>query len=215
MTQKRDSSKAAPPDIPFDPVPVRRRRDGWTPERQAGFIEALAECGCVVDACRRVGMSAESAYALERRPDAQSFRVAWQIALDYAVRRIGDRAYSRAIHGVAVPHYYQGELIGEHRRYDERLTMFLLRYRDSARYGKHLDRAAHGESHEEVALTLQRAVSLALDDAFREREGFPRIFFDKVPDENDDDDHAFAARHQRFELPPGDDDPGESAPDMP
>ena len=35
--------------------PVRRaaatqRRDGWRPERQIEFINALAECGCVMDA---------------------------------------------------------------------------------------------------------------------------------------------------------------------
>src|SRR5690606_13707357 len=71
----------------FKPVRVRARQDGWTPQRQVDFIHALAECGCVRDACGRVGMSAESAYALVRRPDAQSFRIAWELALDNAVRR--------------------------------------------------------------------------------------------------------------------------------
>jgi len=27
----------------FDPVPVRYRRDGWTPEKQREFVEALAD----------------------------------------------------------------------------------------------------------------------------------------------------------------------------
>jgi hypothetical protein len=40
---------------------------------------------------------------------------------------------------VPVPHYYKGELVGEHRRYDERLTQFLLRYRDPLRYAKSLE----------------------------------------------------------------------------
>jgi hypothetical protein len=70
-----------PPFIAFDLVPVRRRRDGWTPERQFAFIAALALCRCVLEACRRVGMSAEAAYKLARRPDAQSFREAWRAAL--------------------------------------------------------------------------------------------------------------------------------------
>jgi hypothetical protein len=78
---KSASSEAARGGIPFNPVPLRHRRDGWTPERQVAFIRALAECGCVLEACRRVGMSSESAYKLARRPDAQSFRVAWTRAL--------------------------------------------------------------------------------------------------------------------------------------
>lgn len=35
------------PAIPFDPVPVQPRRDGWTAAKQRRFIEALAETGIV------------------------------------------------------------------------------------------------------------------------------------------------------------------------
>jgi len=55
--------------VPFTPVPVRARHDGWTVEKQYAFIEALAETGIVEDRraplvrgdkrardCRRVGM---------------------------------------------------------------------------------------------------------------------------------------------------------------
>jgi molybdenum-dependent DNA-binding transcriptional regulator ModE len=58
------------PQITFDPVPVRARRDGWTVERQYAFIEALAETGMVEEACRRVGMSRTSADNLRSRPCA-------------------------------------------------------------------------------------------------------------------------------------------------
>lgn len=37
------------------------------------------------------------------------------------------------------PLFYKGEQVGEWREYDERLTMFLLRYRRPARYGAWLD----------------------------------------------------------------------------
>ena len=33
----------------FTPVPLRARHDGWTPETQTAFIEALAESGCVTE----------------------------------------------------------------------------------------------------------------------------------------------------------------------
>jgi hypothetical protein len=92
MTKRKPTPSASP--VPkFAPVRVRRRHDGWTPERQTQFIEALAECGCVADACRRVGMSSESAYALRRHYDAQAFRLAWDAALDYAIRRLSDAAF--------------------------------------------------------------------------------------------------------------------------
>jgi hypothetical protein len=72
-----DSAAAA---LAFAIVPLRYRRDGWTPARQLAFLGALAECGCVLEACRRVGMSAESAYRLYRHRDGAGFRRAWAAA---------------------------------------------------------------------------------------------------------------------------------------
>jgi len=67
---------------PFDPVPVRARKDGWTPRRQREFIAELAATRCVLEACRRVGLSSESAYKLARRADAAGFRAAWSAVLE-------------------------------------------------------------------------------------------------------------------------------------
>ena len=63
-------------------------------------------------------------------------RLAWDAATDTAVARLNDAALSRAINGVPVPIFHGGEQVGERRHHDERLTMFLLRYRDPVRYGK-------------------------------------------------------------------------------
>lgn len=57
-----------------------------------------------------------------------------------AIRRLSDAVVSRAINGVAVPVFFQGEQIGERRHYDEQLAMVLLRYRDPLRHGKWLDK---------------------------------------------------------------------------
>lgn len=133
-------SPAREPHRPdFTPVPVRHRDDGWTPERQIAFIDALAQSACVAEAAAHVGMSVTAAYKLRARPDAHGFRAAWQAALDHAVLRLSDAAFSRALNGVARPVFYQGEQVGERRYYDERLTMFILRYRDPARYGAWMD----------------------------------------------------------------------------
>ena len=149
------------PLIPFDPVPVRPRRDGWTVEKQFAFIEALAQTGVVEEACRRVGMSRTSADKLRVRPLAAAFRRAWEAAVDYSLHLIEEDAFTRARRGVARPIFYKGEQVGEWRHYDERLTMFLLRSRRPQRYGKWIERMLAPEpkdddekSYEDPGITL-------------------------------------------------------------
>jgi hypothetical protein len=128
------------PIIPFEPVPIRARHDGWTVERQYAFIEALAETGIVEEACRRVGMSRTAADNLRKRACGAPFRRAWQAAQDYALYRTEEDAFTRSRRGVARPIFHKGEQIGEWRHYDERLTMFLLRSYRPERYGKAVQR---------------------------------------------------------------------------
>lgn len=175
MNDQPIDSEPPPPDpddeedddfpLAFTPVQLRHRHDGWTPERQEDFIRALAESGCVDEAARRVGKSASGAYELRARPEAQSFRLAWDAAIDMAMPRMSDAAISRCIYGVPVPHFYKGEQVGEHRRYDERLTMWLLRYRDPVRYGKYLDRVEFRRHPDGAALTLLDRLLELWDDA--------------------------------------------------
>lgn len=154
----------------FVPASPRERRDGWTPEKQVAFIEALGECGCVTEACERVGLSPSTAYRLRRRVDAYSFRAAWDAALDYAIRRLSDAAFSRALHGVARPVWFQGEQVGERRYYDERLTMFLLRYRDPDTYGAWRDRREPRRRPDAQAFALARWTDHVAEDA-HDRDG--------------------------------------------
>lgn len=80
-----------------------QRHDGWTAEKQEGFLKALASCGCVREACAAVGMSHVSAYRLRARPSAIAFRKAWDAALDCAMHRLEEAALSRALNGVPRP----------------------------------------------------------------------------------------------------------------
>ncbi|RHW17793.1 hypothetical protein D1610_09680 [Sphingomonas gilva] len=181
----------------FDPVPTRQRHDGWTPDKQVDFIEALAETGCVDHAARAVAMSPTAAYRLRARADAQSFRAAWDHALEYAVSRLSDAVISRAIHGVARPVFFQGEQIGERRYYDERLAMFILRTRDSMRYGRWIDQMAATRHPEAPPLGLARAVHRLADDAWADALGGPRpctqIVFPRTRIEKPDPDAEEAA----------------------
>ena len=115
--------------VPFDPVPVRPRHDGWTAERQITFIEKLADCGSVSAAAKHVGMSRESARRLRNRYSGRAFRDAWDAALDCGYAEVEEAAMERSKKGVARPVFYKGEQVSEWRHHDERLTMFLLRFR--------------------------------------------------------------------------------------
>jgi len=73
--------------LDFTPVPVRRRSDGWTPERQRSYVIALFETGHLGKAARAVGMTEQGAAKLRRRPDAASFAHACHSAYSTARRR--------------------------------------------------------------------------------------------------------------------------------
>ncbi|MXP46427.1 hypothetical protein GRI43_03335 [Altererythrobacter luteolus] len=121
----------------FTPVPRQgNRHDGWTEQRQRAFIEALADTGSVHAACKAVDMSQPGAYYLRRQPGAESFRAAWQAALDLGVQRIEDTAMDRALNGVEVPVYSYGKLVGTRRVVNDRLLMFMLRNRAPERFAE-------------------------------------------------------------------------------
>lgn len=132
----------------FTSVPRGRiRHDGWTPDRQHKFIEALADLGSVRAAAHAVNMTPEGAYLLRRHAEAQSFRKAWEAALALGVQRLEDVAMERALHGVEVPVYHFGAVVGTRRVYNDRLLMFILRNRAPKRFaadGRPMDAATRG-----------------------------------------------------------------------
>lgn len=132
------------PTIAFDIVTLTARHDGWTAARQIAFIQILAETANVAAACRAVGMSRSAAYALYNRREAQSFRQAWDIAIEQGTRCLADAALERALNGVAHPIFYQGQQVGERRVFNEGMTMFLLRAHAPDRYGAWRDRVPLG-----------------------------------------------------------------------
>src|SRR5206468_10317060 len=174
------------PPVPFEPVPVRHRSDGWTVEKQCAFIEALAEAGIVEEACRRVGMSRTSADNLRRRPCGGHFRRAWEAAVDYSLYRIEEDAFIRSRRGVARPIFHKGEQVGEWRYYDERLTMFLLSTRRPQRYGKWIDRMLAPDEPDDEDGGGHDDPGIVLDGELQEIEWEAG----DVPPQSDDDEPA-------------------------
>ena len=207
--QCRGAGESAPTVPGFEPVKLRYRHDGLTPARQVAVVQAMAASGCVREACAKVGVSAEAVYALRRRPDAQSFRLAMDLALDGAADTVEDGVFSRAIEGVEIPHYYKGELVGTHRRYDERLAMFILRYRKPHRYGKHLDRCEETPHPERGALAMADLLAWVASDAHRDDAGARRQVATALAEDEDetpwDKTHLFRWG-PAFGAPPEDED---------
>lgn len=117
------------------------RHDGWTPQKQALFLNELAATHCVSSAARAVGMSRGAAYALRARLKGEPFDRAWAAALICRFDALAEAALDRALNGVEVPHFYKGEVVGTSRRFDERLTVALLAMRGLGAA------APHGPTH--------------------------------------------------------------------
>ncbi|HST36282.1 MAG TPA: hypothetical protein VLK25_06600 [Allosphingosinicella sp.] len=117
--------------FPFDPVPLRSRHDGWTPERQRGFIRLIARGLKPGRAAARLGMRRQGAYELRGRPGGESFAAAWDAAAEAAAGRAiadrcGRRLYARAVEGIPVPIRYRGRVVAVERRYDNVALLRLL-----------------------------------------------------------------------------------------
>lgn len=112
--------------LDFDPVPLRYREDGLTPDKQREYVEALADCGIARQAAARVGVSEQAVNRVRRRPDARAFDRACAAALRIGSRRLVSVAFERAIEGVIKRHVYRGEVVSEERVYDNRLLMALV-----------------------------------------------------------------------------------------
>jgi hypothetical protein len=56
------------------------RKDGWTDDRQATFLLALAQTGIVAEACKAAEMSESSAYMLRRKRCGALFALGWKAA---------------------------------------------------------------------------------------------------------------------------------------
>ena len=127
---------AAAPLANYVPVVLQRvRHDGWTAERQRTFLTALAETGCISEACEATGITARSAYRLRAHPDARAFALAWDQALLISVNRLLTLAFERAARGTIREYWKNGQLVGETRQPSEKLLTFLLQHLKGSWFG--------------------------------------------------------------------------------
>jgi hypothetical protein len=153
--------------IPTDAAGRALRHDGWTPDRQRAFLEAIAAGETVERACRLVQMSVASAYALKQRAAGQSFALGWRAANLLSREAIADRMLTRAIDGqVETVTRPDGTTYSRH-KYDNRTAMNLLTRLDrmAEQAPADADAAAHAQAARFVAQDWE--AYLALLDADR------------------------------------------------
>jgi hypothetical protein len=161
------------PEIPFDPVPrLRRRRKGWSEERQRAFIRALSKCASVAAAARSVGMTPRSAYRLADAPGADSFVEAWDIAIDLGMTHMRFDGLDRSLNGSFVPVYRRGKHVQVEHRRNDRLAIAILGGRQTT--ADDLRRSAMSRREHRMDLAeldaareVNKAAHKAADDALR------------------------------------------------
>lgn len=201
---RRPSPPPPPPPPKADPAERLRvhvaRGDRWNKPKMAEFLRQLASTHSVSAAARAVGMHRRSAYKLRARLKGQPFDIAWEAAFRHGYDDLAHAALELALEGEDVPHYYQGELKGTHRKRNPQLMVQLLKMRNRAgapmlgRYGaaaeywsENWERLVHrietgsvtwDDEHE--ALGDEERARLDLPDAKREAD---QIIARNLPDE--------------------------------
>jgi len=156
----------APAAPQFDAAPSRKRRAGWTAEKQRKFIEHLAVTGNAGDACALVGLSSSSFYRLCNRPGADSFVAACNAARVLASTRGSAIAWDRAVNGRVERFYKDGELVMERRIPSDYLLTWLLSRLDPLTFGSPAAKAhvlAHGDPRQAARKNLPQLMD-SLED---------------------------------------------------
>ena len=74
--------------LEFEPVPRKvKRKDGWFPHLQREFVHRLALCGSPGEVARQMRKNVSGIEAIYREEGADSFRAAWDGALELAWKR--------------------------------------------------------------------------------------------------------------------------------
>jgi len=116
----------AEPAATYSFGPAEARYDGWTPDKQTMFLRTISEGHSIKYACRVVGMSTQSAYALRRSARGAGFALGWQGALILGRERLADEMLDRVLNGVVETITHPDGRITERHRHDNRLGAAML-----------------------------------------------------------------------------------------
>lgn len=113
-------------------APSRPRHDAFTPARKKAFLKILGKTGCVLDACRSVGVSSRTVYTHQEKD--YEFARHCRLATDMAGTEIELMAWERGVVGVEEEVICGGKLVTRVRRSDSVLRL-LLQGANRKKYG--------------------------------------------------------------------------------
>lgn len=133
---------------PYQAVELRRRKGGWSAERQGLFLNTLAQTGSIAHAAQAADITPRSAYRLRNHPKGAAFARAMDAALMTASRRLLGVAMERAITGTPRTIWRDGRIVAETSIPSDRMLMFLLRHLSPTLFGDTpvAERACHVET---------------------------------------------------------------------
>lgn len=130
-------------DLAFQLAPTRKRKAGWTADKQRIFIETLALTASVAEAAAAAGVDPASAYRLRDRTGAEDFARAWSAAIALSATRLEAVLLDRALNGrVERVYAADGTLVHERRVPSDDLLKWMLTRLDPRTYGAPFARAA-------------------------------------------------------------------------
>jgi hypothetical protein len=124
--------------LDFEPVPRKfKKEDGWTPPLQRAFIAELARHGSPTRACEALDKVRSGVDKLYKSSRGQSFRAAWDAAVELAERRkaealVGDNRATVGLKPPFVDHRRKaafpagpmpGQVMNERGEYEDALAM--------------------------------------------------------------------------------------------
>ncbi len=110
---------------------------------QTIFLTKLAETGNVSTSCRAAKIERSTAYRL--RWSDETFKTAWDEALDIATGLLEDEAWRRAEQGWLEPVFQKGDKVGEVRKFSDTLLIFLLKAHNPKKYRENIDVTSGGK----------------------------------------------------------------------
>ena len=129
-------------------------------ERQVAFLEALAVTGSVRSAARRVKVSHQTCYRARR--SSAAFGRAWDAALVVARGAAEAKLADLAMNGVVEEVWYHGDLVGQRRRFSDRLLLAHLARLDRMRGDERIERLA--EDFDAMVLRLRRGEPIEVEE---------------------------------------------------
>jgi hypothetical protein len=166
-----------------------QRHDAFTGKRKRRFLDALSKGGCLLDACRKVGVSSQTVY--NHQQSDEEFARHCELAAEMGRSSAPLFAWERAVHGVREEVIHYGKVVGTRVRRSDSLLRMFCQAADPERFGsqpgftrkrllrherERIERevraeiAAEAPSFEDSILTLDKAL-----DAFGARNDRNRL----------------------------------------